>query len=333
MIPLASQTTPASPAPVTATVSRMALKNVKKGIIVAPQRILIYGPEKVGKSTFAAGAPSPIFLGKDAGTLHLDVARFPQPTCWRDVLDALTFLLQGGHDFETLVVDPINWFEYLVHQEVVGSSGKSIEAWNGGYGRGYDAALNFWRIFLDLVERLWERGMGIIFSAHAKVKKFNDPSGPGYERWVLAMANERAADMLRQWVDTILFAVRESYGKAGDDTRIRGTGSGIRLLHTEWSPAFDAGNRSNLPATMSLGWEEYANAFANGLQRRTEQLKEVDAMLAELGDAEVEAKVRSFLRHPRADVAVAHNGVAAKLDEHRKKNLQPTTTTEGAPQS
>ncbi len=35
---------------------------VTKGRIEKPLLLLLYGPDKVGKSTFAASAPSPIFL-------------------------------------------------------------------------------------------------------------------------------------------------------------------------------------------------------------------------------------------------------------------------------
>jgi hypothetical protein len=48
-------------------------------------RALIYGAEKVGKSTWSAGAPKPIFLGAESGTERLDVDRL-QPSSWEEAL-------------------------------------------------------------------------------------------------------------------------------------------------------------------------------------------------------------------------------------------------------
>lgn len=35
------------------------LQNIKRGVQQRPQRVIIYGPEGVGKSTLAAGCPPP----------------------------------------------------------------------------------------------------------------------------------------------------------------------------------------------------------------------------------------------------------------------------------
>ncbi len=68
--------------------SRMALSELVKGRRAKPIRTLLYGVEGIGKSTFAANAPSPIFVGAEDGTDHLDVTRFPMPETWQEVLDA-----------------------------------------------------------------------------------------------------------------------------------------------------------------------------------------------------------------------------------------------------
>ena len=87
---------------------RMTLDRVVKGRLEAPVRVLIYGPEGVGKSTFAADAPSPIFLAPEAGTNQLDVARFPMPEAWQDVLDAIATLRNDKHDYQTLAIDTLD---------------------------------------------------------------------------------------------------------------------------------------------------------------------------------------------------------------------------------
>ena len=40
------------------------LQNIKRGVQQRPQRVIIYGPEGVGKSTLAAGLPAPVLLDR-----------------------------------------------------------------------------------------------------------------------------------------------------------------------------------------------------------------------------------------------------------------------------
>src|SRR5579871_2912516 len=86
--------------------SRMSLANVRKGILAAPLRVLLYGVEGVGKSTFAMRAPAPIFLGKENGTEELPVARLPEPQTWDEVLEGIALLQNSDTEYKTLVIDP-----------------------------------------------------------------------------------------------------------------------------------------------------------------------------------------------------------------------------------
>lgn len=309
---------------------RMSLDNVRKGRIEQPFRCLLYGPEKVGKSTFAAGAPGAIFLGKDSGTEHLDIVRMPQPDTWGDVREALaelraTAVKQG---FKTLVVDPINWFQPMAIASFTGGNPEvNLATWGGGHGAGYQALETAWRIFLKDLEGVWLTGMNIILLAHAAVKRFDDPQGPAYERYELEL-EKKVAGPTKQWVDHILFAKRESFGKIDPNTKkAKAYGSAARMLYTEWNPAYDAGNRAELPPELPLDWNTFADALVAG-QTRIDQLRaQIDEGLRELADAEVEKKVRAWLAEPNVNVAGVANAVAAKLGEHRAQ-LQ-TQTKEG----
>lgn len=303
---------------------RMALGNVRKGRIKAPFRVLVYGAEKVGKSTFAAGAPRTIWLGKDSGTEHLDIERLPQPETWRDVLEGLAEVEANGiaAGYKTLVVDPVNWLEPLAALDVTGDPAVSLASWGGGYGKGFGAALDRWRMFIKGAERVWQTGMNVVFIAHAQVKKFEDPEGQGYERYELALENQKVAGLLKQWVDAILFARREAFGKVDPNTkRAKAYGSAARMLHTEWSPAYDAGNRFSLPPEMPLSWPLFAEALERGQRRHDELLEQIEAGLRELGDAEVEKKVRGWIEARTFDVAEIANAVAAKLGERRGQDV------------
>jgi hypothetical protein len=294
---------------------KSALANVKKGKISAPMRVLVYGPEKVGKSTFAAGAPSPIWMGGDAGTEHLDIARLPQPTTWQEALAQLDELAAGGHAYKSLVVDPIGWFEPLVHVDITGDINKPLSMWNGGYGKGFSAAAERWRGFVAALERVRGAGVNIIVVAHAVAVTFEDPQGPAYKRWELALENKPVAGIFKQWADAVLFAEQEAFGKVDKDTKkTKAAGSGARMLHTQWRPAYDAGNRWGLPGELPLAWSSFIEALDGASTREKALRAQIDTDLAAIGDDVVTKKVRAWLDEPRVDVAEVANAVAAKLE-------------------
>jgi len=298
----------------------MSLKNTRNGVLDSPLRILIYGGEKVGKSSFASGAPSPLWLGADAGTDHLNIRRMPQPESFREVLEGIAEVTANGkaEGIETLVLDPLNWFEALVVADVVGDSGKSLAEWGGGYGRGASAALDRWRQIKNALEAAWHAGLNVILCAHSHVKKFEDPEGPGYERYELAM-NREAAGLFKQWVDAILFARPDTFGKVDPTTKkIKAYGSSTRMLYTELHPAYDAGNRWRLPAELPLSWQAFIEAKTQGQKQIASLHVQIDEGLRELGDAEVERKVRAMLADPNVDVAAVAEAVAEKLAAQAK---------------
>ena len=165
--------------------SRMTLAAITRGRIQAPLRVLVYGPEGVGKSTLGADAPSPIFLGAEDGTAHLDVARLPQPETWADVLAAVALLAREPHEFKTLVIDSLDWIEPLVHAFVCAEAKvKSME--DVSYGKLYIAAVEQWRLLISALDRLRAaKRMHVVMVAHALVKSFKNPEGPDYERYQL----------------------------------------------------------------------------------------------------------------------------------------------------
>ena len=84
------------------------LQNIKRGVQQRPQRVIIYGPEGVGKSTLAAGLPAPLFLDTEEGTQHMNVDRI-QVDHYGAMLEALQDIYKearnGSLPYRTLVVD------------------------------------------------------------------------------------------------------------------------------------------------------------------------------------------------------------------------------------
>lgn len=240
--------------------SRMQLTAVTRGKINRPLKTLLYGVEGVGKTTFAAMAPDTIFIAAEDGTAQLDVARFPEPRSWQDVLDAIEELTTGQHSFKTLAIDTLDWLEPVLWAAICKRDGqRDIESY--GYGKGYTAALDEWRVFLAALERMCsQRSMGVIMLAHSWVKPFKNPEGEDFDRYEMKL-NNKAAGLLKEWCDTVLFARYETFAVKDQKTkRVRGVSSGARVVHTVRTAAYDAKNRHDLPETMPLDYEAYAEA-------------------------------------------------------------------------
>ena len=154
------------------------LENIKTGKIKKPYLILMQGVDGVGKSTWASEAPSPIFLGNEDGTNYLDVARMPTPKTFKDVMQGISELTEGKHEYKTLVIDSLDWMETLAWAHVCSENNwKNIE--DPGYGKGYTIVLDTWKKMITALAMLREkRGMNIILIAHTLVKPFNDPNLP-----------------------------------------------------------------------------------------------------------------------------------------------------------
>ena len=67
----------------------MSKYSVTTGVQPSPVKTVLYGPEGIGKSTFASHFPEPVFIDTEGGTKRLNVARLPQPTSWAMLLDKL----------------------------------------------------------------------------------------------------------------------------------------------------------------------------------------------------------------------------------------------------
>jgi hypothetical protein len=160
------------------------LARVQRGRTPKPPRILLYGGEGTGKTTFGSQAPKPIFVPTEDGQDAITSGKFPLATRYDDVIAALTELRNQPHDYETVVIDSLDWLERLIWDKLCGQYGaSSIEKVDGGYARGYMHALSDWRDIIDHLNALrHDRNMVVLLIAHAKVERFEDPESFGHPR-------------------------------------------------------------------------------------------------------------------------------------------------------
>ena len=248
------------------------LDTIQSGRENRPPRIMIYGSEGVGKSTFAASAPNPVFIQTEDGLGELDCRKFPLAHSLSEVLAQLTALRDEQHDFQTVVVDSADWLERLIFDEVCREYGvRNIEKADGGYGKGYTHALTHWRKVVNLLQELRDkRGMMVILVAHAKVERFEDPENAAYDRYTPRL-HKHAASLIAEWVDAVLFAKKKfRVTKDASDRAIAapiGADGGERIIRTVGSPACIAKNRYGLPGEIPLSWTAFINAYQKTLEK------------------------------------------------------------------
>ena len=130
-----------------------------KGRQRKPRRVLLYGQEGVGKSTWASMAPRPIFLDFEDGLGDLDVEKSPRLTTYQETLAALTWLYESEHEYQSVVFDTVDWFERLLHQQVCAKANvDSIEKVGKGCGKGYTIGAEWRQSYLQAMEGQIARG-------------------------------------------------------------------------------------------------------------------------------------------------------------------------------
>jgi hypothetical protein len=232
-------------------------KNTQK-----PQRIVLYGLQGIGKTSFAAGAEKPIFIITEDGLGELDVPHFPLATSFEEVLEALGSLGSGEHDYKTVIIDSLDWLEPLTHDATCRRLNvKSIE--EPGYGKGYVENMREWDLFFDYVTALRNvKGMTVIMIAHNAIVRVEDPVHPAFDMHDLKL-HKKACARVKEFADVILFATMSTIvttEKGGfNKTRTRAiddTNNG-RVLCASPSAAFVAKHRTSMPDKIPLVWTEF----------------------------------------------------------------------------
>jgi hypothetical protein len=299
-----------------------------------PLWVHLYAIEGLGKTTFAADAPSPIFIDIEGGTFEKDVARFTfepatdnaaertAPKDWNEVQAALRLLASERHPYKTVVIDTLDALESLIHASICARDGQAnIESY--GYGKGYVAAVDEWRIFVSLVERIRATGVNVVTLAHAIVKSFKNPTGDDFDRYQMKL-HEKAGGLIKERSDVVLFGNYETIAVKDPKTkRAKGVSTGARLIYTTRTAAHDAKNRHDLPEVLPLSWDDFATAVkAHRPADPAALAAECERKAKELG-GDVEAKAAAYITQNTGNAASL-----AKLNDRLNALLSERQTAE-----
>ena len=225
---------------------------ITKGVRTAAPKVVIYGPEGIGKSTLASKFPSPLFIDLERGTSRLDVARVEmgENPVFMQVGAVFGELQKDPQGFQTVVVDTADYFEQMAMKAVCDENNKKgIEDF--GYGKGYTYLKERLGEFLEKVNRFQAKtGMAVVFIAHAVQRKVELPENTGgYDHYELKLSKQ-AAPLFKEWSDFLLF-IRYDVSTTTVDGKVKATG-GSRVVCTNHTPYWDAKARAELPDKFTL---------------------------------------------------------------------------------
>ena len=288
---------PSKPAAPAQKASRLTgIKRTKLGL---PPRVLIYGPEGVGKSSLAADAGA-LFLDIEGGSGQLEVARYPfnpgeldefKPRDYEQVSAAIDDLIANpSHGFAAVCLDTGDALEALIHQHLCKQGGvNSIEKVGGGFAKGYRAAVEELRRFQAKLDLVRAQGVTIIILAHSLTATFKNPEGADFDRYQLKVNDQKSssfAGQLKEWCEIVGFLHFEGGSKKLDDTdkRARGWSSGRRIMQLAREAAWDAKWRliTPMPAEFEIDSTHPWAPFAEAIARERNQTPVADQIRAEL---------------------------------------------------
>lgn len=295
-----------------------------KGKIKKAKKVVIYGPEGIGKSTFASKFPDPVFIDTEGSTNDMDVARLPRPTSWIMLLEELQYVEKNPGVCKTLVIDTIDWAEQLCVEHICAKHNKSgIEDF--GYGNGYVYTKEEFGRFLNKLTDVIETGVNVVLTAHAQLRKFEQPDEMGaYDRWELKLGKKtqsQTSPLVKEWADMLLFCNYKTYSIAVDDKgKKHKAQGGKRVMYTCHHPCWDAKNRYNLPEECELDY----GVIAGIIEQTTQMLP---------SGTEQKATVREIPPAPTPDpVLTGTEGNQMDLNDRKAKNVpQKTEPPKGQP--
>jgi len=233
--------------------------DVQKKPTARPRRCMVYGVHGIGKSTFGASAPKPLFIQTEDGIGDIDCDRLPLCGSLEMFYDQLGSVLSEDHDYQTLVIDSADWLENLISAAVCKRGGKKALT-DFEFGKGNGLVVAEWGTVLEGLQQAVNRGLMVILLAHSEVTTFNDPLSNSYDRYSPKLLKKSSA-LIQEWCDEVLFAITKVFTTTEDlgfnKKRTVATGGEMRVLKTTEAAGWYAKNRLAMPPEIPFSWAEY----------------------------------------------------------------------------
>lgn len=212
--------------------------------------ILIYGQSKIGKSTWASNAPTPLFLDCEGGLKFLETYEYPIYT-WDDILEAVHLLSHDKHNFETVVIDSIDK-AYEKCTDYICNKLKIKHPADLSFGKAYKQIS---KEIMDVVTELALLPSGLIMISHSKHGEITSRRTEKTYHLAMPTLAQSISEQIQQFVDFIFYC----------DFRKNKNGEWERIIVTKNTGENIGGDRTaNLPLYLPLDWNCLEEAI--GLQ-------------------------------------------------------------------
>jgi len=241
--------------------------------ISKPQRrapiLTIVGQAGEGKSSLAATFPKPIFIRAEDGVGRIsqkidapDV--FPVVKTGAELFDQLIALATEEHDYSTVVIDSVSRLEEIFTRDILEQDGraKTLATAMGGYGAGYQALTGMHNRVRRAAAALNDKGMAVIFIAHADLETVRPPDADDYQRYSLRLGGKSIPPYIED-VDLVGY-VRLAMALRGDEgerKQVISTGDREFVCHSSAASV----SKNGLGITEPLPFIEGENPLAEAL--------------------------------------------------------------------
>lgn len=226
----------------------------------------IVGVQGTGKTTLACTFPDIIMIRTQGEKPPRDIPPEQTPTLLevdsaKDLWDALKALLQEDHSYKTLAFDTVTGLDILFTQDVLAAdpNARGLNQSHGGYGNGASMVSAMHMRVRKASEMLRkQKGMNIIFLAHAEIVDVSPPDGDPYSSYSLRLPKKSMAPYLDS-VDCVGFLKQERIVRGAVEAKNdrgakpgRAMTSGDRVLVTYLTPAMASKNRYGITEDLDV---------------------------------------------------------------------------------
>lgn len=249
----------------------MSKYEVQQTMQIEPMKVLIYGVEGIGKTTFASKFPDPIFIDTEGSTGFINARKLPNPTSWTMLLDELEDIKSDPRG-KTLIIDTLDWAERLAKKYLMDKNKwAAIDSTN--YGSRYVALSDEIGKLLNKLTEIKDLGINVVLTAHAETKKHELPDEMGqYDKYTLKL-EKRDAGLAKEWADMILFFNYKTTIISDSKSNSKKATGGQRVMYTTHKPAWDAKNRLGLADELPIDFEAIRELFEAKTGMGTTQIK------------------------------------------------------------
>lgn len=259
------------------------------GIRKAPQKLVIYGTEGVGKTLLTSKFDGVLFIDIEGSTQYLDVQRTPTPRTYEELLEQVDYIKNKRLNYRTIAIDTIDAVENLCFTYL--QKKKKIESLGDiPHGNGHVIFRDEMARFMDKLDTLRDVGYNLIVIGHSQLKMISPPEEMGsYEKYELNL-EKKVAKMVAGWADSLLFCHFKTMLVKQQDQKVKATG-GRRTIQVSDRPSWSAKNRFGL--VNEIDYQDKPELLANMLKD-----------YFDMGTVQVQSKPQNQIQKPQAEEVI-----------------------------